>query len=189
MLHLSTTLCYASWYAAVTISFHSTLPIHTVNHTPHLKSSNRFSFRTPNCFEQFCTAYNLVSRFLKKGKYSKMQNTLERSGTQTYFFLMTWWHSMSNLSTFFFFNFTFNLLLVFTVPRLNRTWSQEENHSVWFGNSEIPSNLCLNVLLFDASTAISRNTPNTFEPPQTKPTKPSSLISSEKDGHSLPRCP
>lgn len=44
---------------------------HTVNHTPHFKSSNNFSFWTLNCFEQFCTAYNPFSR-AKQRKYSKM---------------------------------------------------------------------------------------------------------------------
>lgn len=59
--------------STVTAPYHSTLPIHTVNPTLRLKSSNHFSFQTLNCFEQFCTAYNLVSR-AEKGKYSKTQN-------------------------------------------------------------------------------------------------------------------
>jgi len=85
VLHL--TVC-----STVTILYPSTLPVHTVNHTPHLKTSNHFSFQTQNCSEQFCTAYNVVSR-VRTGKCSKMQNILERNSTQTYFSLMSWWHS------------------------------------------------------------------------------------------------
>lgn len=59
---------------------------------------------------------------------------------------------------FFLSNFTFNLLLIFSVLRLKRIWSWEESHKVWIGNSEISSNLCLNVLLANTSTVISRNT-------------------------------
>lgn len=82
-----------------------------------------------------------------------------------YFSWMTWWHSISNLSmpAFFLSNFTFNLLLIFSVLGLKRIWSWEENHKVWFGNSEIRSNLCLNALLTNTSTVISKNTQTPFK--------------------------
>lgn len=134
----------------------SIFPIHTGNHTSQLKSSNNFSFWTLNSSEQFSTEYKWVSR-AKKGKYSKMQNILERNciflewldGTLFKIFLC--W-------LFFLSKFTCNLLLIFSILELKRIWIWEESHKVWFENSEIPSNLYLNVLQANTSTVISRNT-------------------------------
>lgn len=154
------------------------IPLNTPN--PYCKSHTTsqelksFLFSDTELLWTILTAYNLVSR-AKKGTYSKTQNISERNGTQTYFSWMACWHSISNLSTLFVFSFQFHFLFVIDTccawAGQNLKSRTLKNHRVWFRNSEIPNNLCLNVLQFMHQRVISRNVPDTFKKQKNTPKK------------------